>query len=70
MVVAQGLTEVAVRYWLMLGLLPRVYIHCGLSMQPGLPDNVVIEYQRQQREEGGREREGKREAKYVLPFYN
>lgn len=53
----------------LLGLLARVSIHCGLSMQPGLPDNMVIEYQRQQRE-GGREGEvgGKREAKYVLPF--
>lgn len=42
-------------------------------MQPGLPDNMVTEYQRQQREKEGRrerEREGKREAKYVLPFYN
>lgn len=73
MVVAQGLTEVALRYWLMLGLLARVSTHCGLSRQPGLPDNMVTASQRQQREkEGGREteRKGKREAEHVLPFCN
>ena len=67
---AQGLTEVAVRYWLMLGLLARVSIHCGLSMQPGLPDNMVIEYQRQQREkEGGRERLGARERQSMCCLF-
>lgn len=67
---AQGLTEVAVRYWLMLGLLARVSIHCGLSMQPGLPDNMVIEYQRQQREkEGGRERLGGRERQSMCCLF-
>ena len=54
---AQGLTEVTVRYWLMLGLLARISTHCGLSRQPGLPDNLVTVSQRQQGEkEGGRER--------------